>query len=101
MLPLTAIGRYILITVTARYQRLINIPMAIDRDAPEVKRLLQSMSITLKMVLLFVFVYIEWSQVNKALGRSSGLGKLSLPIFLVAVCLALGLYLQRLRGLQK
>ena len=99
LLSLTAVGLYILMTVTARYQRLINIPMAIDRDAPEVKRLLQSMSITLKMVLLFVFVYIEWTQVNTALGRSSGLGKLFLPILLVAVFLPLGLYLRRLRRL--
>ena len=61
--------------VTARYQRLINVPMAIDRDAPEVQRLLQSMSITLKVVLLFIFAYIEWAMVNTALGRSSALGK--------------------------
>ena len=99
LLSLTAVGLYILMTVTARYQRLINIPMAIDRDAPEVKRLLQSMSITLKMALLFVFVYIEWAQVNTALGRSSGLGKLFLQILLVAVFLPLGLYLRRLRRL--
>jgi hypothetical protein len=84
MLPLTAIGLYILITVTSRYQRLINVPMSIDRDAPEVQRLLQSMSLTLKMVVLFVFVYIEWATVNTALGRSAGLGKLFMPTFLVA-----------------
>ena len=101
MLPLTAIGLYILITVTSRYQRLINVPMSIDRDAPEVQRLLQSMSITLKMVLLFVFVYIEWAKVNTALGRSAGLGKLFMPISLVAVFIPLGLYLQKLRGHQK
>ncbi len=98
LLPLTAVGLYILMTVTARYQRLINVPMAIDREAPEVKRLLQSMSITLKMVLLFVFVYMEWAQVNTALARSSGLGNLFLPISLVAVFLPLGLYLQKLRA---
>ncbi len=101
LLPLTAIGLYILMTITSRYQRLINVPMAIDRDAPEVQRLLQSMSITLKMVLLFVFVYIEWTQVNTALGRSSGLGKPFLPISLVAIFLPLGLYLQKPREHQK
>src|ERR1700689_3906812 len=80
LLPVTAIGLYILITVSSRYQRLINVPIAIDRDAPEVQRLLQSMSITLKMVVLFVFAYLEWAVVNTALGRSAGLGKLFLPI---------------------
>lgn len=99
--PLTAVGMYILVTIASRHQRLINIPMAIDRDAPEVQRLLKSMSITLKMVILFVFVYIEWVQVNTALERSSGLGKLFLPISLVAVFLPLGLYLQKLRKYRK
>jgi len=97
-LPLTAIGLYILITVASCCQRLINLPMAIDRDTPEVQRLLRSMSITLKMVILFVFVYIEWTTVNTALGRSAGLGKLFLPISLVAAFIPLVLYLQKLRG---
>jgi hypothetical protein len=101
LLPLTAIGLYILMTVASRYQRLINVPMALDRDAPEVRRLLQSMSITLKMLVLFVFAYLEWANVNTALGRSAGLGKLFLPISLVAVFLPLGLYLQKLWGRQK
>lgn len=100
-LPLTAVGLYILMTVSSRYQRLINVPMAIDREAPEVQRLLQSMSIVLKMVVLFVLAYVEWAEVNTALGRSTGLGKLFLPISLIAVFLPLGLYLQKLRGYQK
>jgi uncharacterized membrane protein len=100
LLPLTAIGLYILITVTSRYQRLINVPMTIDRDAPEVQRLLRSMSITLKMVVLFVIAYIEWTTVNTALGRSTGLGRLFLPISLIALFIPLGLYLRKLRGCQ-
>jgi len=101
LLPLTATGLYLLITLASRYQRLINAPIAIDRDAPEVQRLLQSMSITLKTVLLFVFVYVEWTNVNTALGRSAGLGKLFLPISLLAVVLPLGFYVQKLREHQK
>lgn len=100
-LPVTAVGLYILMTVSSRYQRLINVPMAIDREAPEVQRLLQSMSIVLKMVVVFVLAYVEWAEVNTALGRSTGLGKLFLPISLIAVFLPLGLYLQKLRGYQK
>jgi hypothetical protein len=52
-------------------------------------------------MLLLVFVYIEWAIVNMALGRSAGLGKLFLPISLVAIFLPLGIYLQRLRGHQQ
>ena len=59
LLPSIAVGLYILMTVTARYQSLLNVPMAIDRDAPEVKRLLQSMSIALKMALFFIIFLIN------------------------------------------
>ncbi len=97
VLPLTAVGLYILLTVTSRYQELINVPVAIDRDAPEVRQLLLSMSIMLKAVLLFVLAYIEWANVNTALGHSGGLGTLFLPISLAAVVLPLGFYLRKLR----
>ena len=62
LLPSTSVALYILMTIASRYQRLINVPMKIDRDASEVQRLLQSMSITLKAVLLFAFAYLEWAQ---------------------------------------
>ena len=97
LLPVTAVGLYLLLTATARYPRIANVPFAIDRDAPEVQRLLQSMSITLKTVILFVFAYMEWASVNTALGHSAGLGKLFLPLSLVSVILPLGVYMQRLR----
>ena len=96
LLPLTGVGLFVLMSVASRYQKLINVPITIDRAAPQVQRLLQSMSITLKMAVLFVFAYIEWEQVNTALGRSSGLGKLFLPVILVVVLFPLVFYLQRL-----
>jgi len=30
------LGTYILFTIASRYQKLINIPISVDRDAPEV-----------------------------------------------------------------
>ena len=42
LLPLTAVAPYILMTAAARDQGLINVPIAIDRDAPQVRRLLKS-----------------------------------------------------------
>jgi uncharacterized membrane protein len=101
LLPLTAIGLFLLLTIVSRYQGLINVPMAIERDAPEVQRLLQSMSIVLKVVVLLVFLYLEWRQVNTALGRTRGLGKLFLPVSLVAVFLPLGYYLRKLWAYRK
>ena len=100
-LPIVAIGIYVLMTLASRYQSLINLPISIDRDAPEVRRLLQSLAITLKLVILLIFVYIEWILANTASGRSSTPGTLFLPVTLVAVFLPLGFYLHKLQNYQR
>ena len=100
-LPIVALGIYVLMTLASRYQSLINLPISIDRDAPEVRRLLQSLAITLKLVILLIFVYIEWILVNTASGRSSTPGTLFLPVTLVAVFLPLGFYLHKLQNYQR
>ena len=87
---------YILLTVAARYQSLINLPIAINRDVPEVKSVLLEMAIMFKAIVLFIFLYLTWAGVNTAIGRSTGLGKLFLPISLGAVFLALILYVHKL-----
>lgn len=101
LLPLTAVGLYTLLTLSSRYQRLINIPMAIDRDSPEVQRLLRGLSTTLKVVVLWVLAYLEWAGIETALGRAAGLGKLFLPIAMLALFSPLGLYLYKLRAHRK
>lgn len=101
LLPLTAIGLYILLTAASRYQRLINVPIAVDRDLPEVQRLLLNMSITLKTVLLLVFVYIVSRNVDTALGRADGLGKQFLPVFLLTIFLPVTVYLMKLSRYRK
>ncbi len=100
-LPIVALGIYVLMTLASRYQSLINLPISIDRDAPEVRRLLQSLAITLKLVILLIFVYIEWILANTASGRSSTPGTLFLPVTLVAVFLPLGFYLHKLQNYQR
>ena len=97
LLPLTSLGIYVLLTVASRYQKLINIPMAIDRDAPEVRSLLLGMSTLLKTILLFVFLYLTWANVNTAMGLAGGLGKPFLPVSVAVVFTTLGLYMFKLR----
>jgi uncharacterized membrane protein len=97
LLPVTAAGLYLLLTAASRWQRLINVPMEIDREAPEVRRILLSMSITLKTVVLLIFLYIVRTTVNTAVGRAHGLGKQFLPISLVVIFLPLSVYLIKLQ----
>src|SRR5262245_9903463 len=58
-LPLTALGMYILMTAASRFPRLINLPFAVDRNTPEVKRLLLSISVWMKATILVVFAYLQ------------------------------------------
>ena len=53
--------------------------------------------IVLKMILLFVFLYLVWGNVNTAPRNSAGLGQAFLPVLLAAIFLPLGYYLLRLR----
>jgi uncharacterized membrane protein len=84
-LPLTALGLYVLTTAASRFQRLINLPFAVDRDAPEVKQLLLTMSLCMKVTVLLSFAYINHAMINTALGQANGLGAGFLPVFLVTV----------------
>ena len=101
VLPLTALGIYILLTMASRYQKLINIPMTVDRDAPEVQALLLGMSTLLKAILLCIFLYLTWANVNTARGRLEGLGRPFLPVSLAAVFGTLAFYMFKLRSYRK
>ncbi len=91
---------YMVMTLASRYQRLINLPFKLQRNAPETKKLLLSMSIVLKMVVMLVFAYITRASVNTALARSEGgLGRLFLPISLLLISIPLILYSVKLRRL--
>jgi hypothetical protein len=61
LLPLTYWGIYILLTIASRDQKLISIPMSVDRDAPEVQSLLVGMSILLKTIVLRMLLYLAWA----------------------------------------
>ena len=95
-LPLTALGIYSLLTMAFRYQNLINIPMTVDRDAPEVRSLLGVMSALLKTILLCMFLYLTGANVNTAMGRLNGLGRPFLPAWLASVFLTPGFYMFKL-----
>ena len=97
LLPLTSLGIYILLTIASCYQKLINIPMSVDRDAPEVQSLLLGMSILLKTIVLWMLLYIAWANVNTAMGRGAGLWKSFLPASLAAVVVPTALYMFKLR----
>jgi uncharacterized membrane protein len=87
----------ITLTLAEKYQRLINIPVSVDRDSPEVRRLLRSMVIALKAVITVTFVWIVDLTMRTAVGEAHGLGHAFLPVFLGATLAPVIYYLVKLK----
>ena len=101
LLPAIAAGIYVLATAATYFTRLVNLPIEIDRDSPDVQRVLTSFAIAMKLSCLLVFLYITGATVRTALGRSAGLGGAFLPVSLIATFSPTGYYLLRLRRYEK
>lgn len=87
---------YMALTAASKYQQFINIPLRVNRDAPEVRQILSSMVTVLKVILMLLFLYLIWGSVQVAIGRASRLGPGVLGVFLLAVFATLAIYMARL-----
>jgi len=96
LLLLTTLVVAIVLTVAETHQRLINIPMSVDRDSPEARRLLRSMTIVLKAVITVTSVWIVDLTMRTAVGEANGLGRAFAPVFLGGIIAPLIYYLVRL-----
>jgi hypothetical protein len=85
VVPIAAVGLYLLMTAASRYQGLINLPFTVDRKLPEVQKLLLSLSLFLKAAILLTFAYMSRAGINTALARAQGLGPMFAPISLAAL----------------
>jgi hypothetical protein len=89
----------VVLTVAESYQRLINIPMKVDRESFEVRRLLRSLAIAMKAVITVSSVWIIDLTMRTAVGEAKGLGAAFLPVFLAAVIAPIVYYLVKLARL--
>jgi uncharacterized membrane protein len=90
---------FALLTAAEKYQRLVNIPVKVDREAPEVKRLIRSLTIAIKAVLSGGFFWITHVTLGMAMGERSAMGPVFLPVFLMAVFAPIVYYCVRLNKL--
>jgi len=81
----TTIVMAVVLTIAENRQRLINIPMKVDRDSPEVRRILRSLVIVMKAVITVSSVWIVDLTMRTAMGEANGLGRVFVPAFLAAV----------------
>ena len=81
----------------SKYQGLVNLPIRVNRQNPEVQDLIGEMIAVLKTALSLIFSYLSWKSVNTALGKANGLGPVFLPVSLAAMFVPLIYYTWRLR----
>jgi len=81
----TVVGVYALLTASSRYRGLIDLPISVDRNSPEIQSLLLRLTLYWKVTLMLTFAYITWAGINTAFGRANGLGRMFLPIVLAAI----------------
>jgi uncharacterized membrane protein len=101
ILPGIAAVVWVIMTLTQGYQRLINIPFTIDRDSPEVQRVLRNMMIAEKTTMAILFAWLMQGMVRTALGRAEGIGQGFLPLALVLIFAPLTVYSLKLLRLRK
>ncbi len=90
---------FALLTAAGKYQRLVNIPVKVDREAPEVKRVIRSLTIVIKAVLSAGFFGITNATIGIAMGERTAMGRFFLPVFLAAVAAPVIYYSVRLKKL--
>ncbi|HEU5022188.1 MAG TPA: DUF1648 domain-containing protein [Bryobacteraceae bacterium] len=95
----STIVMFVLLTLAEKYQRLVNIPVKVDREAPEVKRLIRSLAIVIKAVLSAGFFWITHVTIGIAMGNRTAMGRVFLPLFLAAVFVPVVYYSLRLKKL--
>ncbi len=81
----------------SKYQSLVNLPVRVDRQNPEVQDLISEMMAVLKTALALTFFYLSWASVNTALGKTNGLSSAFLPVSLAAMLIPVIYYTWRLR----
>lgn len=87
ILPLLGTVLYLILTLMAKNPYSMNIPIQVDRENPEIRSLLLSMTITLKAVVLLIFLCVVWFSIDIALGNAEGLGLWFLPATIAAIFL--------------
>lgn len=93
ILPVVGLGLYAMLTITNHYPHKFNYAWPITlQNAERQYQLAHSLMIWLKMEVMLLFAYLEWTTIGMALGQTNSLGLFFLPLALVALFGTLGVY---------
>lgn len=84
VLPLTGLFMYGLLTVISLFPHIFNYPVKITPENARVQYSLATRMLRiLKTVILVMFTFISYQTIRAAAGKTGGLGKVFLPVFLI------------------
>lgn len=92
---------WILLTLAAKYNKLINLPIHVNRDHPVIQRALVNFSIVLKLVIVATMAFLCIQTLRVAGGETTGIGGDFLVLTGIVTVLVIVLYIGKLHKLQK
>lgn len=96
ILAATAFGLYLLLTVVGFFPHTYNYPFKItEKNALAQYKLAKGLMNWLNLEIIWFFVYIVWITIMVSLEKSTGLGQLSVFVFLALIFGTVGLYFYR------
>jgi hypothetical protein len=101
LLPVVGASTYLLLTAVGHFPSSWNLPAGVDRNRPEVQRLVVRLMVVIKFSAVVTLAYISWTGISVGLGRSRGLGVGFLPVFLLGTILPVLYFVLRLRRLRR
>jgi hypothetical protein len=98
VLPVVAAATYLLITLVARFSSTFNFPVKVTAEnRPRLEALTLDMLVWLKMEIVCLFAWIQWSTIEVSRQGRGGLSPALLPVFLVAIFGTIGWFIVAMR----
>jgi len=96
ILPIVGLVIYIGLSILTRFPHLYNFPWKITEENKERQfHLAQMLVLSLKTEIIWLFGYIQWQTIQKALGKVDGLGTSFSFIFLGVIFGTIGIYFMK------
>jgi len=85
MFPIAAVGLYLLLSVVVRFPEAFNYPVRVtEENRPRLEALTLEMIAWMKMEMIWLFAWIQWTILNAA-QKGNGPSLALLPVFVVAL----------------
>jgi hypothetical protein len=98
IMPVVALVLYLLLTVLARFPSIFNYPVEVTAEnRPWLEALALDMIAWIKMEMVCLFAWIQWSTIEVARQGRGGLSPALLPVFLVTLFGTLAWFITAMR----